>query len=111
VQCQLMIGLCHIEKQQFTEAINQFKKGLYFDGITDAEALSLYYELGQAYEKVGDPREALYYYDKVQKRDPKFRDLQRRLRALRGESDDSGPSQGGGHENVDAAFDSLLEEG
>jgi tetratricopeptide (TPR) repeat protein len=109
VQCQLMIGLCLIEKQQFTEAINQFKKGLYVEGITDPEALSLYYELGQAYEKIGDPREALYYYDKVQKRDPKFRDLPRRLRALRGEEQEQEKPQRS--EDLDAAFDSLLEEG
>jgi len=109
VQCQLMIGLCYIEKQMYTEAINQFKKGLYVEGITDAEALALYYELGQAYEKVGDPREALYYYDKVQKRDPKFRDLARRLRALRGEEPevDAGPAR---TDDLDAAFDSLLDE-
>jgi tetratricopeptide (TPR) repeat protein len=108
VQCLLMIGLCYIEKQQFTEAINQFKKGLYVEGITDPEALTLYYELGQSYEKVGDPREALYYYDKVQKRDPKFRDLQRRLRALRGEASEETPQRS---DDLDAAFDSLLEEG
>ena len=109
VQCQLMIGLCYIEKRMYTEAINQFKKGLYVEGITDAEALALYYELGQAYEKVGDPREALYYYDKVQKRDPKFRDLGRRLRALRGEEPEveAAPARS---DDLDAAFDSLLDE-
>jgi pilus assembly protein FimV len=109
VQCLLMIGLCHLEKQAFTEAINQFKKGLYVEGITDPEALSLYYELGQAYEKIGDPREALYYYDKVQKRDPKFRDLARRLRALRGEAEEAAPAQRS--EDLDAAFDALVDEG
>ena len=110
VQCHLMIGLCFIEKQQFTEAINQFKKGLYVEGITDAEALSLYYELGQAYEKVGDPREALYYYDKVHKRDPKFRDLARRMRALRGE-EPAEATPASRNDDLDAAFDSLLDEG
>ena len=110
VQCQLMIGLCYLEKAMFTEAINQFKKGLYVEGITDAEALSLYYELGAAYEKVGDPREALYYYDKVQKRDPKFRDLGRRLRALRGE-DGGADAQPPGGSDLDSAFDALVDEG
>jgi len=110
VQCQLMIGLCHLEKQAYTEAINQFKKGLYVEGITDGEALALYYELGQAYEKIGDPREALYYYDKVHKRDPKFRDLPRRMRALRGEeqAEAAPPARS---DDLDAAFDSLLDEG
>ncbi|MEO6950368.1 MAG: tetratricopeptide repeat protein [Polyangia bacterium] len=112
VQCQLMIGLCYLEKEMFTEAINQFKKGLYVEEITDPEALSLYYELGQAYEKIGDPREALYYYDKVQKREPQFRDLARRLRALRGEASvvTAAPVSRGGGDEVDDAFDSLLDE-
>ena len=48
-----------------TDAIGQFKKGLYVEGITEREALSLYFELGQAYERLSDPREALYYYEKV----------------------------------------------
>ena len=67
-----------------------------------------------SYEKIGDPREALYYYDKVQKREPQFRDLARRLRALRGEESVVAPaptSRGGdGGDDVDDAFDSLLEE-
>jgi pilus assembly protein FimV len=110
VQCQLMIGTCYLEKQMFTEAINQFKKGLYVEGITDPEALSLYYELGSAYEKIGDPREALYYYDKVQKRDPQFRDLRRRMRALRGEEQEAEPPPRA-NDDVDGAFDGLLDEG
>ena len=65
VQCHLMIGLCCLEKGQVTEAIGHFKKGLYVEGITERESLSLYFELGQAYERLSDPREALYYYEKV----------------------------------------------
>ena len=84
VQCHLMIGLCFLEKGMQTDAIGQFKKGLYVEGITDRESLSMYFELGQAYERLNDPREALYYYDKVIKRDPNFRDVaEARRRAAR----------------------------
>ncbi|MCU1282211.1 MAG: repeat-containing protein, partial [bacterium] len=91
VQCHLMIGLCFLEKGMQTDAIGQFKKGLYVEGITEREALSMYFELGQAYERLNDPREALYYYEKVMKRDPHHRDVQKRVDAVRG---------GGGGNNV-----------
>src|SRR5205823_13750324 len=77
VQCHLMIGLCCLEKGLQTEAIGNFKKGLYVEGISERESLSLYFELGQAYERLGDPREALYYYEKVVKRDPRFRNVEK----------------------------------
>jgi tetratricopeptide (TPR) repeat protein len=83
VLCHTLIGLCYSSKGMQSEAISQFKKGLYVDGITDNESVSLYYELGAAYEKLKDAREALYYYEKVLKRDPTFRDVQRRVTALR----------------------------
>jgi pilus assembly protein FimV len=94
VVCHTMIGLCFSAKGMQTEAISQFKKGLYVDGITDREAISLYYELGIAYEKLADPREALYYYEKVAKRDAKFRDVQRRVESVKALS--PGSSRGPG---------------
>jgi pilus assembly protein FimV len=79
VLCHTMIGLCFSARGMLSEAISQFKKGLYVEGITDQEAISLYYELGLSYEKLDDPREALYYYEKVAKRDAKFRDVLKRV--------------------------------
>src|SRR5262249_22857008 len=108
VQCHLMIGLCFLEKGMQTDAIGQFKKGLYVEGITEREALSLYFELGQAYGRLNDPREALYYYEKVMKRDGHFRDVQRRVAALRGGTAAPPPMPEGRSDDVDAAFDSLL---
>jgi tetratricopeptide (TPR) repeat protein len=110
VQCHLMIGLCFLEKGMQTDAIGQFKKGLYVEGITEREALSMYFELGQAYERLNDPREALYYYEKVMKRDPNFRDVQKRVESVRGGGAGSVaaamPEARG--DDVDAAFDTLL---
>ena len=109
VQCHLMIGLCFLEKGMQTDAIGQFKKGLYVEGITEREALSMYFELGQAYERLNDPREALYYYEKVMKRDPHFRDVQKRADALRGGAATVTAAMPEGRtDDVDAAFDSLL---
>ncbi len=108
VQCHLMIGLCYLEKGLQTDAIGQFKKGLYVEGITEREALSMYFELGQAYERLTDPREALYYYEKVIKRDPNFRDVEKRVEALRGGAAVTPSLPQGNSDDVDAAFDTLL---
>ena len=65
VQCHLMIGLCFLEEGMQTDAIGQFKKGLYVEGITEREALSMYFELGQAYEQLGDRTKAVKFYKHV----------------------------------------------
>jgi hypothetical protein len=109
VQCHLMIGLCFLEKGQQTEAIGHFKKGLYVEGITERESLSLYFELGQAYERLGDPREALYYYEKVQKRDARFRNVEKMVEALRsGSVAEAMPAPSHSSDDVDAAFDNIV---
>jgi tetratricopeptide (TPR) repeat protein len=108
VQCYLMIGLCNLEKGQVTEAIGHFKKGLYVEGINERESLSLYFELGGAYERLNDPREALYYYEKVVKRDARFRNVEQRIEALRGGAEVQQEAPRSNPEDVDAAFDSLL---
>lgn len=111
VQCHMMIGLCQLAKGMPADAIGEFKKGLYVESITDREALSLYYELGLAYEGLSDSREALYYYDKVVKRDAQFRDVDKRVRALREAGDETAvPSaaQPSVSDDVDSGFDTLL---
>jgi tetratricopeptide (TPR) repeat protein len=81
--CHMMIGLCYIEKDMLSEAISEFKTGLYVEGITDRETIALYFELGQAYERLDDAREGLYYYEKVAKKDPRFRDVVSRMERIR----------------------------
>ena len=54
VQCHLMIGLCHVERGKLSEAVGEFKNGLYVEGINERESLALYFELGVVYEALGD---------------------------------------------------------
>ncbi len=105
--CQTMIGLCKIEQGKVTDGIAHFKKGLYADAKTDREELGLYFELGIAYEQLEDVREALYYYQKVAKRDDTFRDVQGRLALLTGPGDPAGPALVL-DDDLDAAFDDLM---
>src|SRR5690606_8975942 len=81
VTCRLMIGLCHREQGNASEAIHQFKQGLHAEP-TERERQSLYYEIGLTYEGIGDVGEAIYYFEMVQKRDPTFADVSARVAAL-----------------------------
>ncbi len=109
---QTMIGICHIEKSEIAEAITHFKKGLYADHKTPREELGLYFELGNAYQLLHDPKEALYYYQKVQKRDGTFRDVGSRIAALSRPSlpDPTLASGELAKDDIDAAFDDLMGE-
>lgn len=106
-----MIGLCYVEKGEIPDAVAHFKKGLYAQAKTDREELGLYFELGQAYELLHDPKEALYYYQKVQKRDPEFRNVGAKIKQLTGPQA-AKPQQGPQMEmdDVDRAFDDLMGE-
>jgi tetratricopeptide (TPR) repeat protein len=117
VLCHTMMGLCFSDKGMQSEAISHFKKGLYVEGITERETITLYYELGAAYEKLSDPREALYYYEKVIKRDVTFRDVEKRVAALRDQVANPALQAGGNggtgppverDAELDAAFEGLI---
>jgi pilus assembly protein FimV len=115
VQCRLMMGLCYREQGDALSAINQFKAGLHAPSISPSEQLSLYYEIATSYETgVGDPHEALYFYELIQKRERDYRDLQVRLAACREQlSRKDAPARDGRREigrDVDDAVDSLLAE-
>ncbi|QQR90143.1 MAG: tetratricopeptide repeat protein [Myxococcales bacterium] len=77
-----MIGICFKEKGQLTEAIKNFKRGLHAENKTKEEELGLYYELGLAYETLGDLSEAAYFFQEVVKRDKTHRDAEKKAQAL-----------------------------
>ena len=81
-QCRVMIGMCHREMGNPSEAISQFKQGLH-GNPSDRERLSLYYEIGQTYEAMGDLGEALYFFEAVLKRDGNFADTAARAESIR----------------------------
>jgi tetratricopeptide (TPR) repeat protein len=85
-----MVGLCLVEQGKYSDAINRFKDALHGPGISEQETTGVYYEMGRAYELLEDPAEALFYYKKVSKRDPKFRDVAARLKALGNKPDGGG---------------------
>ena len=82
VQCRVMIGLCLREQGNLPEAIHQFKAGLHAPVISEAEQLSLYYEIAYTYERISDPKEALYFYELIRKRDSRYRDVLQRIASI-----------------------------
>lgn len=78
-----MVGACYRAKKQPFEAIGEFKKGLLVAHKEPHEETALYYELGQVYQELNDLKEAIFYFEKAQRRDPNYRDLPTRIPALR----------------------------
>ena len=84
-----MIGECHEALGNHAEATRCFQDALKNPRATEVEATQLYFLLGNVFYNTGDRGEALYYFERVSKRDPAFRDVQHRLVALK--------SRGGPH--------------
>ena len=78
-----MIGECCEAKGSLTDAIIRYKEGLNCPQITPEETIQLYYCLGSTFERLADQSEALYFYEKVAKRDPKFREVDGKIAALK----------------------------
>lgn len=111
---ELMLGICHVEKGDPTTAIEHFRAGLQAPQRTEHEELGLYFEIGNAYEILGDIGEALYYLQKVEKHDPAFRNVRARVQSIQ-QHGASGPmrasiSMAPAAEEVDQAFDDLLKD-
>jgi tetratricopeptide (TPR) repeat protein len=86
--CQSMIGMIHRHRGDVAAAIDAFIKGLHAEHKTPEQELSLYYELGDAYEAKGNATESLYYFRKVAHRAPNHDDprgvVAERIRTLQG---------------------------
>jgi len=74
-----MIGECSEALGDPAEAIRCYQDALKRPSATSAEATQLYYQLGNVFYNLGDYGEALYYFERVFKRNAGFRDVQQRL--------------------------------
>jgi len=84
VYALMMMGECYESKGALPEAIVNYKKALNRPGISEAETTQVYYALGKVFEALPDAREALYFFDKVLRRDPNVFDVRERIERLRG---------------------------
>jgi len=74
-----MIGLSFLKQGQPQLAIKQLRKGLDLVGKSDRENLGLLYNLGLAYEQVGDSEKARSCFEDVYVIDVTFRDVTEKL--------------------------------
>ena len=113
--CQSMIGMIHQNQGNVNDAIDAFIKGLHAETKSVEQEISLYYELGDAYEAKGNAPEALYYFRKVAHRDPNYNDARgnvgARVRALQANQRPARAQAVNASDEFDAAFDAILGDG
>jgi tetratricopeptide (TPR) repeat protein len=77
-----MAGHCFVEKGDIELAIEELKAGLQIEGHPPEDFIGLRYNLGLAYEKIGQIEEASKQYEAVCSIDPSFRDAKTRMEEL-----------------------------
>ncbi|HEU4834520.1 MAG TPA: tetratricopeptide repeat protein [Pyrinomonadaceae bacterium] len=83
LQCCNMLGHCFIQKGMPEAAVLWFKKGLQAPGHSEDEYQALRYELGSAYEQLGDLKQAREFYTEVYGVDVSYREVAEKLSQLR----------------------------
>jgi hypothetical protein len=82
LQCCNMLGHCFMEKGMPRPASLWFKKGLEAPGHTEDEYQAMRYDLGTAYERMGDNGRAIEVLSEVYAIDVSYRGVAERLREL-----------------------------
>ncbi len=80
--CFAMIGLLYLEQSQLDRAAEAYVRALSAAQKTVEQEMSLYYDLGNVYEMKGKNQDALYYFQKIARRDPGYRDVSDRIAQL-----------------------------
>lgn len=108
--CWTMIGLIYMEEGQPRDAIEAFQSGLESPDKTPVEAVGLHYELGMACEASGLMDQARLHYEYVFQREPHFREVGQRLQRLGGPSGDIDDLMLESMDDVNRAFDALIQQ-
>jgi tetratricopeptide (TPR) repeat protein len=82
LQCCNMLGHCFMEKSMPRPAALWFKRGLEVPGHTEDEYQAMRYDLGTAYERMGDNGRAIEVLSEVYAIDVSYRGVAERLREL-----------------------------
>lgn len=82
LQCCNLLGHCFMQKNMPQLAVMWFKKGLDVPGRTEDEYQALRFELGAAYEKMGDTERALQAFTEVYGVNVSYRGVAEKVRSL-----------------------------
>jgi tetratricopeptide (TPR) repeat protein len=113
--CHAMIGMIHLEQGALDQAAESYIKGLAAAEKTVEQEMSLYYDLGNVYEMKGKNQDALYYFQKIARRDPGYRDVADRIQALAPQLEIAAPKAPAARavnddEEFDRVFDDLFDK-
>jgi tetratricopeptide (TPR) repeat protein len=110
--CLAMIGMIHQEQGDLERAAEAYVRGLNCQYKGVEQEMSLFYELGLIYESKNDPDEAIYYLQRISRRDPSYRDVATRLQGLLPRARRlSMPARAiNSDQDFDRAFDDMYEE-
>ncbi|MGH9882230.1 MAG: tetratricopeptide repeat protein, partial [Pyrinomonadaceae bacterium] len=89
LQCCNMLGNCFMRKDLARAAVLWFKKGLESPGHTEDEYLALRYELGLAYQQMGDIHRAIDTFTEVYGRNISYRGVAEKLKTLQEQKSES----------------------
>jgi pilus assembly protein FimV len=82
VECASMLGLCFLEKGMPQLAIKWYRKGIEMPEVTEDEHVGLLYDLGSAYQEVGDTDNAQKAFMEVYGMNSNYRDIVSRIKQL-----------------------------
>ncbi len=80
VKCFLAKGSCHMERGHFPKAVQEFERGLKYVRSGSVTELNLRYFLAECQEKLRDVHSAITNWEKISAVNPKFRDVQEKLK-------------------------------
>ena len=113
--CFAMIGMVYLEQNELDLAIEAYVRALSASDKTVEQEMNLYYDLGTVYEMKGKSQDALYYFQKIARRDPGYRDVSERLSSLQPEKEampvSSNARAVGDPDEFDSVFNDLFEGG
>jgi tetratricopeptide (TPR) repeat protein len=106
--CLHLIGVCALEGGQPRVAVDHLEELMAAPEATDSQILAGRFDLGCAWEALGDRRRARDAFDAVAQVDASFRDVGARLAALRDDSPD--PVEAPPEKDFESFEDMLLDE-
>jgi tetratricopeptide (TPR) repeat protein len=108
--CFAMIGMIRLERNELDQAAAAYIRGLEAPQKTVDQEMALYYDLGNVYEMKSSVKDALYYFQKVARRDPGYRGVSDRIAALQpGRAPAPGSRNVDDEQEFDQIFDDLFE--
>lgn len=91
-----MMGMMYRGSGDLNLAAEAYVRGLNAGQKTVSQEVSLYYELGCIYQDKQDPEEAVYYFQRITRRVPNYRDVAVRLAEVEAALPPSSPPPAGG---------------